>query len=112
MENSILDTIKSMLGITYDYTPFDTTLITHINTVLANLAQIGLTEAETFSIEDNTSTWNDLLGDDKLINNVRSYIYLKVKLLFDPPVNNSQIESINNQINELEYRIYTQKGGY
>lgn len=113
-EESILNSIKKLLGLPIDYNPFDMDIIIHINSVFATLAQMGVTpkEQEGFSIEDSSITWSSFTDDDILLNNVKSYVYLKVKLLFDPPVNSTVMESINRQINELEYRLYTQKGGY
>ena len=112
MDDSILDTVKKMLGLTSDYTAFDTDIIIHINTVFSNLSQMGIGPEEGFMIEDSSTQWSEFIGDDKLLNNVRSYMYLKVRLLFDPPANAAIKEAFDNQINELEYRMYTQKGGY
>ena len=114
MENndSILNSVKKMLGLGSEYNPFDTEIIIHINSVFASLSQMGVGPTEGFMIEDSSTIWSEFIGDDKLINNVKSYMYLKVKLLFDPPTNSALIESINNQIRELEYRLYIQKGGY
>lgn len=114
MENndSILNSVKKMLGLGSEYNPFDTEIIIHINSVFASLSQMGVGPTEGFMIEDSSTIWSEFIGDDKLINSVKSYMYLKVKLLFDPPTNSALIESINNQIRELEYRLYIQKGGY
>ncbi len=96
-----------------EYTPFDTDLTIHINSVFANLAQMGVCPNENgFAITDSSDTWSSFTEDDLLISNVKSYVYLKVKLLFDPPISSSVLEAINNQIKELEYRLYTQRGGY
>lgn len=112
--NSILDTIKKLLGMPMEYTPFDVDIITHINSVFSTLAQMGVSPSnKIFQIEGNSETWEDFIdGDENILPSVKSYIYLKVKLLFDPPTNAALIESTNNQIKELEYRLYTQKGGY
>lgn len=112
-DHSILDDIKKLLGMPMCYTAFDTDIITHINTVFANLAQMGVCPSEKgFQIEDSSTEWSEFTDDDMLINNVKTYVYLKVRLIFDPPANSTIIESINRQISELEYRLYTQKGGY
>lgn len=112
-DHSILDDIKKLLGMPICYTAFDTDIITHINTVFANLAQMGVCPNEQgFQIEDSSTEWSEFTDDDTLINNVKTYVYLKVRLIFDPPANGTIIESINRQISELEYRLYTQKGGY
>lgn len=113
MENSILDTVKKMLGLPKEYDSFDTDIIIHINSVFANLAQMGICPNDKgFEIQDSSAVWSDFIQDDILINNVRSYVYMKVRLMFDPPTNSALIESMNRQINELEYRLYTQRGGY
>lgn len=111
--DSILDSVKKSLGLYDGYDAFDNDIIMHINSVFANLAQMGICPDENgFAIADNSTEWSEFTNDDKLINNVKSYMYLKVRLLFDPPTISSLLESINRQINEFEYRLYTQKGGY
>ena len=102
---SILTSIKKMLGIAEEYTHFDADLIIHINSVFAILTQIGVGPSEGFSIEDNTDVWTDFIQDNKKLESVKSYTYMKVKLLFDPPINSSVIESMNRIISELEWRI-------
>ena len=102
---SILDSIKKLLGIQKEYTHFDSDLIMHINTVLSVLTQLGIGPTKGFSISDNTSKCKDFIGDDPRLESVRSFIHLKVKLLFDPPLGTASIEAINRQISELEWRI-------
>lgn len=102
---SILTTIKKLLGIAEEYEHFDQDIIVHINTAFMVLTQLGIGPAEGFSIEDDTSFWSDFLGDDPRFEAVKTYIHLKVKLLFDPPVNSAVIESINKSISELEWRL-------
>ena len=102
---SILTSIKKMLGIAEEYTHFDEDLIMHINSVFAILTQIGVGPSEGFSIEDKTDVWTDFIQDNKKLESVKSYTYMKVKLLFDPPINSSVIESMNRIISELEWRI-------
>jgi len=102
---SILTSIKKMLGIAEEYTHFDADLIMHINSVFAILTQIGVGPTEGFSIEDDTDVWTDFIQDNKKLENVKSYTYMKVKLLFDPPLSSSVIESMNRIISELEWRI-------
>jgi hypothetical protein len=103
--DSILTSIKKMLGITEEYEHFDTDIIMHINTVFMILTQLGVGPSEGFIIEGKGETWEDFVGDKKTIEAVRSYIYLKVKLIFDPPLNASVLESYNRQIGELEWRL-------
>lgn len=103
--DSILTSIKADLGIEEDYTHFDSTIIRHINSVFMILKQMGVGPADGFAIEDKTSTWSDFVEDTTEIEAVKSYVYLKVKLLFDPPLNGSHIESAKSQINEFEWRL-------
>lgn len=102
---SILTSIKKQLGIAEEYTHFDTDLIMHINSVLSILTQLGVGSPQGFSIEDENSVWSDFIKKDGRTEFVKSYVYLKVKLLFDPPMNSAVIESINRMISELEWRI-------
>ncbi len=102
---SILTSVKKMLGITEDYEHFDPELIMHINSVINVLAQLGVGPEEGCSISSEADEWSKLIGDTKLLELVKSYVYLKVKLLFDPPLASSTIEAYNRQIDELEYRI-------
>ena len=102
---SILTSIKKLLGIEEEYTQFDNDLIMHINSVFLNLTQLGVGPAEGFLIEDDTATWEDFIGDSNQLQAVKSYMYLKVKLLFDPPLSSSVIESMNRMIAELEWRL-------
>lgn len=102
---SILTSIKKLLGIEEEYTQFDNDIIMHINSVFLNLTQLGVGPAEGFLIEDDTTTWEDFIGDSNQLQAVKSYMYLKVKLLFDPPLSSSVIESMNRMIAELEWRL-------
>ena len=102
---SILTSIKKLLGIDEEYTQFDNDIIMHINSVFLNLTQLGVGPAEGFLIEDDTATWEDFIGDSNQLQAVKSYMYLKVKLLFDPPLSSSVIESMNRMIAELEWRL-------
>ena len=102
---SILTSIKKLLGIEEEYTQFDNDIIMHINTVFLNLTQLGVGPTEGFLIEDDTATWYDFIGDSNQLQAVKSYMYLKVKLLFDPPLSSSVIESMNRMIAELEWRL-------
>ena len=103
--DSILTSIKKLLGIAEDYEHFDQDLIMHINSVLSILTQLGVGPSEGFSIEDENATWNDFIPEDKRLSSIRSYVYMKVKLLFDPPLSSSVMESMNRMINEFEWRL-------
>lgn len=105
METSILTSIKKLLGIAEDYTEFDEDIITHINSVFLNLTQLGVGPEEGFMIEDDTAAWEDFINDSIQLQAVKTYVYLKVKLLFDPPLSSSVTESINRMIAELEWRL-------
>lgn len=105
METSILTSIKKLLGIAEDYSEFDEDIIMHINTVFLNLTQLGVGPTEGFSIEDDTTEWDEFINDNAQLQAVKSYMYLKVKLLFDPPLSSSVIESMNRMIAELEWRL-------
>ena len=102
---SILTSIKKLLGITEDYTVFDTDLIIHINSVFLTLSQLGVGLEEGFMITSKDETWGDYMESGALLNAIKSYVYLKVRLLFDPPSSSSVSDSMRNMINELEWRI-------
>lgn len=102
---SILTSIKKLLGIDEIYTQFDDDIIMHINSAFLNLTQLGVGPSEGFLIEDDTATWDDFIGDSNQLQAVKSYVYLKVKLLFDPPLSSSVTESMNRMISELEWRL-------
>lgn len=104
--DSILTSIKKLLGISEDYEHFDADIIMHINSVLMILTQLGVGPAEGFSIQDKTKTWGDFLGEDAaLLEGVRSYVYMKVRLMFDPPTSSAAIESMTRLANEFEWRL-------
>ena len=105
MNQSILISVKKMLGMTEDYEPYDPVIIMHINSVLMILNQLGVGPSNGFSISDKTSTWSDFISDDTKLESVKSYVYLKVKLLFDPPLQSTVIEAMNRMVNELEWRL-------
>lgn len=107
MNDSILTSVKKLLGIAEEYEHFDPDLIMHINTVLMGLTQIGLGPANGFVIYDKSATWSDLIpkSDAIRVEAVKTYVYLKVKMVFDPPLSSSVAEAINNNIREQEWRI-------
>lgn len=102
---SILTSVKKMLGVTEEYEQFDPDIIMHINSVFLNLTQIGVGPVKGFHIEDKTTCWTDLIEDNLQLQAVKSYMYLKVKLLFDPPLSSAVIESTNRMIAEYEWRL-------
>jgi hypothetical protein len=103
--NSILNSVKKALGIVeYDF--FDPDLIVHINSVFADLNQIGVGPENGFSISDKSAVWSSFTDNDMLLQNVKSYMFLRVKLLFDPPASATVLNSYEKQINEFVYRMY------
>lgn len=104
-DESILNDVKSLCGIPGDINDFDTPIILHCNTVFAGLTQMGLGPSTGFYIVDNTNLWSDIIVGEVNLHNIKSYVYLKVKMLFDPPANATLIKSMETQINELEWRI-------
>lgn len=102
-KNSILLSVKKLLG-SDDY--FNPDLIIHINTVFAKLTQMGVGPKEGFSIDDETSDWDEFTDDDPLLNMVKSYMVLQVKLLFDVSTASSYlIDTMKQQSSELEWRM-------
>jgi|SRR5436190_5392056 len=104
MEQSILISTKKILGIAEDYTAFDLDIITHINTAFSTLTQLGVGPATGFMIEDDTAVWDDFISDDQY-NSVKSYVFLRVRHLFDPPTTSYLITASEKQIEELEWRL-------
>src|SRR3954467_15187727 len=105
METSILTSTKNVLGIAEDYTVFDLDIITHINTAFSTLTQLGVGPTNGFMIEDADAVWTDFIGDDLQYNAVKSYVFLRVRLLFDPPSTSYVIAAAERQVQELEWRL-------
>lgn len=102
---SILTSIKKMLGISEEYEHFDPDIIMHINSVFMDLTQLGVGPSEGFAIEDDTSTWADFLGDTAKFEAVKSYIYSRVRILFDPPTSPVVLEAMKRDIDKWEWRL-------
>ncbi len=105
IENSILNDIKSMLGPSYDDNSFDTDIIIYINSIFTILRQLGVGPVTGYRIKDSNNIWSEFVKDEEMLDAVKMYIYLKVKLTFDPPLNASLVESFTNQAKELEWRL-------
>lgn len=105
MTTSILDSTKEKLGLASDYDVFDSQIIDYINGALSTVTQLGIGPPEGYQIVDNSDEWDDLLVGDKKLNPVKSYVFLKVRLLFDPPTSSFAITSFEKQIEELEWRL-------
>lgn len=108
IKDSVLITTKNALGIVKEYTVFDDVLIMHINSVFNTLNQLGVGPPAGFRIEDDKTTWDDYLGEDLNLNSVKSYMYLRVRLLFDLPATSFAITAFKEQIKELEWRLQVQ----
>jgi hypothetical protein len=109
MTESILDSTKKVLNLSSEYTPFDQDIIMHINSALSTLNQLGIGPESGFMIQDDNAVWSDFLGGDLRLNNVKTYVYLRVRMLFDPPTIGYLIEAMKEQIKELEWRINVQR---
>lgn len=105
MTNSILDSTKKVLNLDLDDTSFDIDVLMHINSVFFDLNQLGVGPLDGFEIADKTTEWVAYLAGDKNLNAVKSYMYLRVRLLFDPPTTSFAIESFQKQIEKLEWRL-------
>lgn len=111
MTDSILNGTKKILGLDPDYTAFDHDVITHINTALGTLNQLGIGPINGFMIDDDEATWDDFLAGDPRLNGVRTYVYLRVRLLFDPPNTSFAITAMQEQVKELEWRLNVHREG-
>lgn len=105
MIESILTSVKKNLGLAAEDTSFDEDVLTHINSTFLSLDQIGIGPEGGFLIEDADAEWWDLLGDDPRLNAVKTLVYLKVKLLFDPPQTSFTQAAFEKQIEQLEWRL-------
>lgn len=105
MENSILTSTKKILGIQEDYDVFDLDVITHINSSLSIVCQLGIGPVEGFVIEDEFAEWSELGIPQNQLSMVRTYVFLRVRMLFDPPTTSFLIEAMENQIKEHENRL-------
>lgn len=101
---SILNSVKAFVGVSAEETHFDPELIIHINSVFSNLRQMGVGPEQTFSIDDENAIWDDFTDDDDF-NDVKTYVQLKVKMIFDPPTISSVIDAYERQIKESEWRL-------
>lgn len=104
-KESILTSVKLALGIIPEYSHFDDQLIMDINSVFSTLYQLGVGPDRGFSIQDDKELWSEFLDTNKLLNLVKTYMYMSVKLMFDPPSNSFAVTAIEKQQKELEWRI-------
>lgn len=111
MEDSILKSTKKMVGLAETYTAFDLDIITHINSVFSTLTQLGVVSSDGYMIEDDAANWADLSLPTDQLSMARTYMYLKVRQLFDPPTTSFALDALQKQIQELEYRLsYAREG--
>ena len=108
MNSSILTSIKKMLGMTEEYTHFDTDIIIHINSVFMTLHQLGVGPENGFNIESEAEQWNQFITEEDNLEAVKTYVYLKVRLIFDPPTNGAVMEAYKQMIQEYEWRLNVQ----
>ena len=105
---SILTSIKKLLGIAEEYEHFDNDIIMHINSVFMILTQLGVGPSRGFMITDSSATWDDFLPEDSdNLQAVKTYMYMKVRLMFDPPTSSAVMESMNRMVSEFEWRLNT-----
>lgn len=103
--SSILDTIKDRLGVAEDDDSFDTDIIDEINSQFADLHDIGVGPSEGFAIEDKSAIWSDFVSDITVLNSVKDFVYIGVKLVFDPPTQSALLTSLQNRYNKLEWKL-------
>ncbi len=109
MEQSILKSVKKILGIGADYTEFDHDILTYVNSAFSTLHQLGVGPNEGFAIEDDVAVWSDFIEQDPRLNQIHTYVCLKTRVLFDPPTTSYLIGALDKQIQELEWRLNTQR---
>ncbi len=105
MSDSILTSTKKVLGIEAAYTAFDVDITMHINSIFSVLTQLGVGPVNGFMISDAVATWDQFLGVDRNLNSVKTYMFLRVRVLFDPPTTPFLINAMQEQIKELEWRL-------
>lgn len=103
--NSILDSTKKALGVGFDYDVFDPDIIMHINSAFSTLEQLGIGPDGGFAITDELATWDTFLGNDPRLNSVKTYVFLKVRYVFDPPATSFVLNAMKEQIQEHEWRL-------
>lgn len=108
MNESILTSIKKLLGIAEEYTHFDTDIMIHINSVFMDLHQLGVGPEDGYQVDNVADAWNEFVTSDKNLEAVKTYTYLRVKMIFDPPTNGSVLNAYKEQIDKLEWRLNVQ----
>ena len=108
MTDSIVVSIKKMLGLDDEYTPFDTDVIIHINTAFMTLCQMGIGPKEGFTVTDYDQTWDEFLTNKVMLGGVKTWVYLQVKMLFDPPTNSFVMDAYKTQAEQILWRLNVQ----
>ena len=108
MDDSILMTIKKMLGLDENYTPFDLDVKVFLNSAMMTLQQLGVGPTEGFTVTDYSQTWGDFLPSDKMLEAVKAYLYICVKMAFDPPSSSFVMDALKQQKEEFEWRLRDQ----
>src|SRR5699024_10648602 len=103
--DSILDDIKKMLGLSSDYTVFDKDIIIHINTAIMALQQMGVGVSYAYYVQNARDRWDDFLNGHEDLEAVKTYIYLRVRMAFDPPTSSAVIDAMSRTMSELEWRL-------
>lgn len=106
MEESILKTIKQLIGCPDDFEQFDLDLIVHINSAFATLTSLGVGPKEGYRITGADNVWSELEDDAQKLSLIKDYVYIKTRLLFDPPTSGSLMDSLKEQLKEMEWRLY------
>lgn len=108
MEESILISIKKLLGIMEDDNSFDTDIVISINSVFSALTQMGVGPEQGYSISGPDNKWSEYIGDSNKLQMIKSYVHMRVRLLFDPPTSTAVLECTKELAKELEWRLYTE----
>lgn len=111
MAQSIINSIKKVSGLTEDDDSFDLDVLMHVNSIFSDLTQLGLGPDDGFEVEDAATTWDAFTDDSKQQNSVKTYIYLRLRLIFDPPTTSYAIESMDKQIQKAEWRLNVEREG-
>lgn len=111
MPGSILDDVKKLIGLDASYTAFDLDVMTHINTVFTGLSALGIGPAGGFMITGNTETWDSYIGTDLDLNSVKTYIFMRVRMIFDPPTITAVIDAMKEEIQKLEVLLSIKREG-
>lgn len=105
--NSILDSIKKLIGLEADYVAFDTNIIVFINGAFSTLQQMGIGPTAPYRIQNAYNVWSEWSDDSFVVEESKNYVYLQVRKTFDPPANSYVMDALEKQISELGWRLYT-----